>query len=75
MAYLETQTLTCPNCGVHAGLSWVIGEGPNTRPGEGPAYISALDSADWRAEPNGRGVTIHCTVCGAVAATRACPEP
>jgi len=37
MAYLQPKTLTCPNCGFSARVNWVIGVGPNSKPGETPS--------------------------------------
>ena len=50
-------------------LVWVVGEGPNTRPGEGPSYISVLEPGGWLVEthreaPNWSG-RITCPDCGA----------
>lgn len=47
MAYREPEDLTCPSCGRTATLVWVIGEGPNTKPGEGPAYADVLEDGGW----------------------------
>jgi hypothetical protein len=47
VAYLDPETLTCPSCGKTGDLIWVIGEGPNTKPGEGPAYTDVQDAGDW----------------------------
>ena len=50
MAYLDPETLTCPSCAKTGDLIWVVGEGPNTKPGEGPAYVDVQDAGDWIVE-------------------------
>jgi uncharacterized protein (UPF0212 family) len=42
--------LICPGCGRSADIVWRIGEGPNTGPGEGPAYVAVHETGGWRVE-------------------------
>lgn len=70
MAYREPEELTCPACSRTADIVWVIGEGPNTKPGEAPAYTDVLEDGGWIVETagtaprwNGR---ITCPDCGAL---------
>lgn len=69
MAYRDPESLTCPSCGRVATLVWIIGEGPNTRPSEGPAYTDILDDGGWlvattATAPKWQG-TITCPDCAA----------
>ncbi|MCP3971886.1 MAG: hypothetical protein GY717_16500 [Rhodobacteraceae bacterium] len=70
MAYLDPQTLTGVGCGNSAEVTWIVGEGPNSKPGEGPAYISALDDGHWSVETQGAAVTILCPDCSTRVAGR-----
>lgn len=47
MACRDPETLICPTCNRAAELVWVVGEGPNTKPGEGPAYVDVLEDGGW----------------------------
>jgi hypothetical protein len=74
VAYLEPQDLTCLACGMTAELTWVVGEGPNTGPGEPPAYVDILDPGPWTVETTetvpvwaGR---VTCPDCGATVLQR-----
>ena len=50
MAYLDPETLTCPKCGRTGDLVWIIGEGPNTKPGQGPDYVDVMEDGIWKVE-------------------------
>lgn len=50
MAYLTPEMLTCASCGKSQMIQWVIGEGPNTKPGQGPDYTDVMDSGDWQVQ-------------------------
>jgi len=68
MAYRDPETLTCPSCNRSGELVWVIGEGPNTKPGESPAYTDVMEPGAWQIEtqataPKWRGV-VTCPDCG-----------
>lgn len=69
MAYLEPEDLRCPGCGRGGRLTWVVGEGPNTRPGEGPAYVDVLEPGPWAVETKETAPVwagrIACPDCGA----------
>jgi hypothetical protein len=43
MAYRDPEQLTCPSCAKRAELVWVVGTGPNTKPGKGAASVQILD--------------------------------
>ena len=67
MTYLSPETLTCPGCSHSADLVWIVGEGPNTRPGEAPAYTDVQPTGAWivtteRTTPEWRG-TVTCPDC------------
>jgi hypothetical protein len=47
MAYREPENLTCPTCGTSGEIVWVVGEGPNTEPGQAPDYVDVLDAGIW----------------------------
>ncbi len=70
MAYLDPETLTCPQCEKRAELVWVVGVGPNTKPGEGPDYVDILESGPWLIETVSTSKewygVIKCPDCGAV---------
>ena len=53
MAYRDPETLFCPVCTRTADLVWVVGEGPNTQPGEGPAYVDVLEDGGWFVQTQG----------------------
>jgi len=48
---------------------WLIGEGPNTKPDEAPAYTDILDPGPWRLETAATTPTWHgnvtCPACNA----------
>jgi len=50
LAYLDPETLTCPGCAKSAAVTWVIGEGPDTKPGAPPDYIDLLETGPWVSE-------------------------
>ncbi len=63
MAYLEPQSITCKSCG-HAGkLTWVIGIGPHTKPGEGPSYICVDKAGPWTIKTSGKTTQVVCPTC------------
>jgi hypothetical protein len=69
VAYLDPEDLTCPGCGKTATVTWLVGEGPNTKQGDGPAYLSLEDAGPWTpkteaAHPFWTGHLI-CPDCGA----------
>lgn len=70
MAWRDPETLTCPECGKRGDIVWLIGEGPNTAPDEGPAYTDILEPGLWQVEthetrPRWRG-RITCPDCSCV---------
>ena len=69
MAYLDRQRLTCPGCGKTGSVVFVVGIGPQTRPGEGPSYVTLQDAGPWVVdETNARPVFVgrlNCPDCGA----------
>ena len=67
MAYLEKTTLTCPNCGAKAPLTWIVGVGPSA---PGVAYVSTQPTDDWDIVNEGRGVRVLCKACGSEVAQR-----
>ena len=68
MAYLDRTWLTC-SCGATGRVIWVVGSGPSTRPGDGPAYVSLKDTGPWIAETETRHPfwqgRLICPDCGA----------
>ena len=69
MAYLDRTRITCPGCGKSGEVVFVVGVGPNTRPGEGPAYVTLQDAGPWvleetSAHPFFAG-RLSCPDCGA----------
>jgi hypothetical protein len=67
LAYREPETLTCPSCKTSGDIVWIIGEGPNTEPGQKPDYVDLLEPGIWLAEttattPDWRG-KISCPAC------------
>ncbi len=67
MAYLDPETLTCPSCRKSGDLVWVVGEGPNTKPGQAPDYVDVQEAGDWLVEtantaPNWEGAVV-CPQC------------
>jgi len=69
LAYLDDRELCCPGCGKRGAAVFVVGVGPNTGPGEGPAYITLHTAGPWQVEE----ITAHpffagrllCPDCGA----------
>jgi len=70
MAYLEPEILTCPGCSRAEEMIWVIGEGPGTKPGQGPDYVDVMDAAGWVVTTVGTAPywqgEIKCPVCDGV---------
>ena len=74
MAYRDPEQLTCPSCTKRAELVWLVGEGPNTKPGEGAAYVQILDPGPWQEQTTNTARAWHgtltCPACGATVLTR-----
>ncbi len=69
MAYLDPRALRCPGCGKVGEVVFVVGVGPQTRPGQGPAYVTLKDPGPWQvdkisAHPVFAG-RLTCPACGA----------
>jgi len=51
-------------------MIWVIGEGPGTKPGQGPDYVDVMDAAGWVVTTVGTAPywqgEIKCPVCDGV---------
>lgn len=37
-------------CSRSGEIVWIVGEGPNTKAGEGPAYVAVHETGGWRVE-------------------------
>lgn len=74
MAYRNPEQLTCPSCAKRAELVWLVGIGPNTKPGEGAAYVQILDPGPWLEQTTNTAPAWHgtltCPACGATVLTR-----
>jgi len=73
LAFLDPETLTCPQCKRSADMVWIVGIGPDTPAGGAPAYVAVHDSSDWliettETEPRWQGVA-RCPECGATVKT------
>ncbi len=64
MAYLQPKTLTCPSCSFSAEVKWVVGVGPNSKPGETP-YRRLHHIAPFTRDPEDRNILI-CPECKAI---------
>jgi hypothetical protein len=75
MAYLDPQNLTCPGCGQRGEITWVVGIGPQTRPGQGPSYRRLHKPGPWRDEVSATGPfwagRLICPTCEATVLERA----
>ena len=69
MAYLDPKRLTCPGCGKAGDVVFVVGIGPNTKPGQGPAYVTLHDAGPWVVEETSAhpffAGRLFCPDCGA----------
>jgi len=69
MAYLDPRSLKCPGCGKTGEVVFVVGIGPSTKPGQGPAYVTLRNAGPWvveeiAARPFFAG-RLFCPDCGA----------
>jgi len=69
LAYLDEVRLTCPGCGRTGTAVFVVGVGPNTKAGEGPAYVTLKDAGGWAVEETSAhpffAGRLTCAGCGA----------
>ena len=65
MAYLQPQTLTCSQCDFRSEITWVVGVGPNSKPGDVP-YRHVHKPGDFLRDDNARD-TLICPKCGGTA--------
>jgi hypothetical protein len=50
VAYLDPISLKCPGCARTGEIVFVVGIGPNTQRGQGPAYVTLKNPGPWRVE-------------------------
>ena len=62
MAYLKPQKLTCAKCDFRSEIMWVIGVGPNSKPGVKPSRKLHKTGAFLRDRENSN--MLRCPECG-----------
>lgn len=63
MAYLTPVALTCPGCGHHSPLTWVMGvPRVRDRPGN-KGYVKVHRNGDWTVQTTQTETIVSCPVC------------